>query len=276
MIVNEYFKDCKIFTNFTQFEKFVSGFISKGNKIDYVVICSPNFLHYEHISWALMQGINVICEKPLVLQSKDLNKLVNLEKNNHAKVFSILQLRYHEEILKLKEKFKDLDGKKIQVNLTYITPRDDSYLKTWKGNNEKSGGIVTNIGIHFFDMLYYLFGNVVRSEVHYRDSFTSSGFIEHQYADVQWFLSIDMTKMPTQALETKNPSYRSITIDDDEVNFSGGFEELHSLSYQNILSNRGFGIEVNRPSIEIVEKIRTDQISNTSSLRKLHPFLSHE
>ena len=114
MIVNEYFKDCKIFTNFTQFEKFVSGFISKGNKIDYVVICSPNFLHYEHISWALMQGINVICEKPLVLQSKDLNKLVNLEKNNHAKVFSILQLRYHEEILKLKEKFKDLDGKRYK------------------------------------------------------------------------------------------------------------------------------------------------------------------
>ena len=123
-------------------------------------------------------------------------------------------------------------------------------------------------------MLYYLFGNVVRSEVHY-EIHLLFGFIEHQHVDVQWFLSIDMTKMPTQALETKNPSYRSITID-DEVNFSGGFEELHSLSYQNILSNRGFGIEVNRPSIEIVEKIRTDQISNTSSLRKLHPFLSHE
>lgn len=271
-IMDSHFPEAEFFTEFEQFEAFVEDQKMKGNKLDYVSICSPNYLHAPHMKYALKNGIDVICEKPLVLSSKDLDLLAEYEKQYGAKVNSILQLRLHPSIIALREKVQAAPTDKVfDVDLTYLTSRGKWYLKSWKGVDQKSGGVATNIGVHFYDMLHFIFGKVVKNEVHYRDEQTTSGYLEYERARVRWFLSIDANNLPENAVQGEKLTYRSITIENEELEFSGGFTDLHTQSYQRILAGNGYGVEENRAAIETVEHIRVAPIVENPS--NPHPLL---
>jgi UDP-N-acetyl-2-amino-2-deoxyglucuronate dehydrogenase len=268
-IMDSHFPDADFFTEFEQFEAYVEDQKLNGKKLDYIAICSPNYLHAPHMKYALKNGIDVICEKPLVLNTKDLDMLKQYEKQFGAKVNSILQLRLHPSIIALRDKVQNSPNNKVfDVDLTYMTSRGKWYLKSWKGVDEKSGGVATNIGVHFYDMLHFIFGKVIRNEVHYRDEKTSSGYLEYEKARVRWFLSIDASYLPDNAVQGEKLTYRSILIGDEELEFSGGFTDLHTQSYQRILAGHGYGIEENRAAIETVEVIRTSPIT-------LNPVYAH-
>lgn len=268
--LKDIFPTAKFFDEFSDFDKDVQDLADK-NDVDFVVICSPNYLHFEHIKWALEKNISVICEKPLALSINELDELKLLEENSQASVYSILQLRFHNAIDEMKKSINNFEfHEKVEGELTYITPRDKSYLETWKGNEKYTGGIATNIGIHFFDMLHYLYGNMLSNNVYFRDSFTVSGFTEYENANIRWFLSIKDTFIPKDHNEH---SYRVININNEELDFSTGFEDLHTLSYKEILNGNGFGIDQNRTAIDIVEKIRSQNISNYDS--NTHKFLNN-
>jgi len=272
-IMDSHFPGAEFFTEFEEFSAFIDDLALKGKKLDYVAICSPNYLHSPHMKFALKNGIDVICEKPLVLSSKDMDLLLEYEKKYDAKVHSILQLRLHPSIIQLKHKVEASSADYVfDVDLTYLTSRGKWYLKSWKGVDEKSGGVATNIGVHFYDMLHFIFGDVLHNEVHYRDEKTSSGYLEYKKARVKWFLSIDAANLPDNAIQGEKLTYRSITVGDEELEFSGGFTDLHTQSYQNILSGNGFGIEENRTAIETVEAIRTNGI--TMPGERAHRLLS--
>lgn len=272
-IMDSHFPNAEFFTEFEIFAAFIEDQRLLGNKLDYIAICSPNYLHVPQMKYALKHGINVICEKPLVLNSEDLDVLKNYEKINGAQVNSILQLRLHPSILALKQKVAQAPADKIfDVDLTYMTSRGNWYLNSWKGVEQKSGGLATNIGVHFYDMLHFVFGNLKHLEVHYHDSKTASGYLEYQKANVKWFLSIDANNLPENAVKGEKSTYRSITIENEELEFSGGFTDLHTQSYQHILTGDGFGIDENRVAIETVEAIRAQAIVNAGS--KAHPLLS--
>lgn len=272
-IMDSHFPNAEFFTEFEQFEAFVEDQKLQGNKLDYVAICSPNYLHAPHMKYALKNGIEVICEKPLVLTSKDLDILKQYELQYGAKVNSILQLRLHPAIIALRNKVQNASTDEVfDVELTYMTSRGKWYLKSWKGFDEKSGGVATNIGVHFYDMLHFIFGKVTRNEVHYRDEKTSAGYLEYERAKVRWFLSIDSANLPDNAIQGEKLTYRSIRIGDDELEFSGGFTDLHTQSYQRILQGEGYGIEENRAAIETVELIRTAPLSLNPKV--YHPLLS--
>ncbi|WP_373818400.1 Gfo/Idh/MocA family protein [Glaesserella sp.] len=260
-IMDSHFPEAEFFTEFEEFEAFVEDQKLQGKKLDYISICSPNYLHLPHMKYALKNGIDVICEKPLVLNAKDLDTLAKYEKKYGTKVNSILQLRLHPSIITLKEKVDAAPKNKVfDVDLAYLTSRGKWYLKSWKGVNRKSGGIATNIGIHFYDMLHFIFGKVVKNEVYYRDEKTTSGYLEYERARVRWFLSIDATHLPENAVQGEKLTYRSITIEGEELEFSNGFTDLHTPNYQLVLEGNGFGIEENRAAIETVEMIRTASI----------------
>lgn len=260
-IMDSHFPEAEFFTEFEEFEAFIEDQKMKGNKLDYISICSPNYLHSPHMKYALKNGIDVICEKPLVLNSKDLDTLAEYEKRYGTKVNSILQLRLHPSIIVLRDKVKSAPADKIfDVDLTYLTSRGKWYLKSWKGFDQKSGGVATNIGVHFYDMLHFIFGKVVKNEVHYRDEQTASGYLEYERARVRWFLSIDAKNLPENAIQGEKLTYRSITIEGEELEFSGGFTDLHTQSYQQVLAGNGCGIEENRVAIETVEVIRVAPI----------------
>lgn len=272
-IMDSHFPEAEFFTEFEQFEAFVEDQKMKGNKLDYVSICSPNYLHAPHMKYALKNGIDVICEKPLVLSSKDLDLLAEYEKQYGAKVNSILQLRLHPSIIALREKVKAAPTDKVfDVDLTYLTSRGKWYLKSWKGVDQKSGGVATNIGVHFYDMLHFIFGKVVKNEVHYRDEQTTSGYLEYERARVRWFLSIDANNLPENAVQGEKLTYRSITIENEELEFSGGFTDLHTQSYQRVLDGKGYGVEENRVAIETVEHIRIADIVEKPT--NPHPLLA--
>ncbi|AAU38107.1 MULTISPECIES: Gfo/Idh/MocA family oxidoreductase [Basfia] len=272
-IMDSHFPDAEFFTEFEQFEAFVEDQKLKGEKLDYVAICSPNYLHAPHMKFALKNGINVICEKPLVLNSTDLNMLSEYEQKYGAKVNSILQLRLHPSIIALRDKVEAAPADKVfDVDLTYLTSRGKWYLKSWKGVDQKSGGVATNIGVHFYDMLHFIFGDVVKNEVHYRDEKTVSGYLEYKRARVRWFLSIDANNLPENAVQGEKLTYRSITIENEELEFSGGFTDLHTQSYQRILEGKGYGLEENRTAIETVEVIRHAPIIENPA--NPHPFLA--
>ena len=272
-IMDSHFPEAEFFTEFEEFSAFVDDLALQGKKLDYVAICSPNYLHSPHMKFALKNGIDVICEKPLVLSSKDMDILHGYEKEYDAKVHSILQLRLHPSIIQLRDKVEASPADYVfDVDLTYLTSRGKWYLKSWKGVDEKSGGVATNIGVHFYDMLHFIFGDVLHNEVHYRDEKTSSGYLEYKKARVKWFLSIDAANLPDNAIQGEKLTYRSITIGDEELEFSGGFTDLHTQSYQNILAGNGFGIEENRTAIETVEAIRTNDICIPGE--KAHRLLS--
>lgn len=272
-IMDSHFPDAEFFTEFEQFEAYVEDQKLQGNKLDYVSICSPNYLHAPHMKYALKNGIDVICEKPLVLTTSDLDMLKRYEEQFGAKVNSILQLRLHPSIIALREKVEQAPaGHVFDVELTYMTSRGKWYLKSWKGFDEKSGGVATNIGVHFYDMLHFIFGQVTKNEVHYRDEKTSAGYLEYEKARVRWFLSIDAANLPENAVQGEKLTYRSIRIGEDELEFSGGFTDLHTQSYQRILQGNGYGIEENRAAIETVEVIRTAPI--TKQPVATHPLLT--
>ncbi len=269
-IIDSYFPDAAFFTEFERFDRHSEKLRQMGDKkrIHYVSICSPNYLHDAHIRFALRADANAISEKPLVLNPWNADALKSLEKESGRKVYTILQLRLHPEILALKKKIeKAKTGKKYDISLTYITPRGKWYNYSWKGDIKKSGGIATNIGIHFFDMLIWIFGAVKTNTVHYYKEDRAGGVLELENANVKWYLSIDGADLPDKSRKT----YRSILLDGKEFEFSEGFTDLHTKSYKEILSGNGFGIEVTKPSIEAVYEIR-----NASPLGlkgDYHPFL---
>lgn len=271
-IMDSHFPEAEFFTEFEQFSAFVEDLKQKGQKPDYIAVCSPNYLHLPHMKFALQNGIDVICEKPLVLNTADLDTLTQYENQYGAKVNSILQLRLHPSIIALRDKVRKAPSDKVfDVDLTYLTSRGKWYLKSWKGFEEKSGGVATNIGVHFYDMLHFIFGEILHNEVHYRDAKTSSGFLRYERANVRWFLSIDANYLPENAIQGEKLTYRSIDIEGAELEFSGGFTDLHTQSYQRILEGRGYGVEDNRAAIETVYAMRkAELITNPANP---HPLL---
>ncbi|SMP13973.1 UDP-N-acetyl-2-amino-2-deoxyglucuronate dehydrogenase [Desulfurobacterium pacificum] len=259
-IIDTYFPDAAFFTEFERFDRHIDKLRRKGEGIDYVSICSPNYLHDAHIRFALRNDADAICEKPLVLNPWNLDALKEIEEETGRKVYNILQLRVHPAIVSLKKRVEEESKEKqekYKIDLTYITSRGKWYFISWKGNINKSGGVATNIGIHFFDMLMWIFGEVKHYEVHYSEPLKKmAGYIELEKAEVRWFLSVDSKDLPEVAVKKGKRTYRSITVDGNEVEFSGGFTDLHTVVYQEILNGKGFGIEDARPSIELVYRLR--------------------
>ncbi|WP_321158217.1 Gfo/Idh/MocA family oxidoreductase [Providencia stuartii] len=262
---------------FTEFERFSDySYRLQRNaetRLDYVSICTPNYLHLSHITAGLRLGCDVICEKPLVPTSEQLDELALVEKETGKKVYNILQLRHHQAILDLKEKVNNANkAEKYDVELTYITSRGKWYMESWKGDPRKSFGVATNIGVHFFDMLHFIFGKLEKNHLHYADEQKAAGYLEYENARVRWFLSIDANDLP-ESVKGKQTTYRSITVDNDEIEFSKGFTDLHTISYKEILAGRGYGLEDARHCIETVNTIRDSQ-PTTAAANEAHPFLS--
>jgi UDP-N-acetyl-2-amino-2-deoxyglucuronate dehydrogenase len=261
---------------FTQFERFYD-YAHKlkrhdQTKLDYVSVCSPNYLHHSHITAGLRLGCDVICEKPLVPTMDELEDLILVEQETGKKVFNILQLRHHQAILDLKTKVEssNLDDKH-DVELTYITSRGNWYMESWKGDPRKSFGVATNIGVHFFDMLHFIFGKLQRNDLHFMNNDKAAGYLEYENARVKWFLSIDASDLP-ESVQGKQPTYRSITCDGEELEFSKGFTDLHTVSYQEILAGRGYGLEDARHCIETVNAIRNGK-THIENDNEVHRFV---
>lgn len=261
---------------FTEFERFQEHAWQlkrdDAKKLDYVAVCSPNYLHHAHIAAGLRLGCDVICEKPLVPTTEVLNELREVEKETGKKVYNILQLRYHKAILDLKKQVAEsVQAEKFEVDLTYITSRGKWYLESWKGDPRKSFGVATNIGVHFFDMLHFVFGDLVKNELHYVDDLKAAGYLEYERARVPWFLSIDANDLPEQ-VKGQQTTFRSITCNGQEIEFSKGFTDLHTISYQEVLAGRGYGIDDAEHCIKTVEKIRSSNPVEASA-DEAHPFL---
>jgi UDP-N-acetyl-2-amino-2-deoxyglucuronate dehydrogenase len=272
-IIDSYFPDANFFVETERFDRHLDKLRRKGEiKVDYVSICSPNYLHDAHIRLALRNDANAICEKPLVLNPWNVDALREIEDETGKKINVILQLRLHQTILDLKKMIDEGPQDKIyDIDLTYITSRGKWYFISWKGDNEKSGGVATNIGIHFFDMLSLVFGNTKENIVHFSDKYSAAGFLQLERARVRWFLSVDYNTIPDEIKAAGQRTYRSILIEGAEMEFSGGFTDLHTESYKKILAGEGFSVEDARPSIQTVYSIR-----NASPIGKkgdYHPFL---
>jgi UDP-N-acetyl-2-amino-2-deoxyglucuronate dehydrogenase len=260
-IMDSYFPDADFFTEFERFDRHLEKLKRQGNKTDFVSVCSPNYLHDAHIRFGLRIGANVICEKPVVLNPWNIEALMEIEKETGGEVFTILQLRLHPAIIALKEKIAAAPAdKKHTVNLQYITSRGHWYHTSWKGDMEKSGGIATNIGVHFFDMLLWVFGAVKESKVTEHTAQTASGQLELEKANVNWMLSIDANTLPDEAKSAGKRTFRTLTIDGEGFEFSDGFTELHTKSYEEILKGNGFRIKETKAAIELVHKIRNNKI----------------
>jgi UDP-N-acetyl-2-amino-2-deoxyglucuronate dehydrogenase len=273
-ILDRFFPDASFFTEFERFDRFAEKLRrqEENKRIDYVSVCSPNYLHDAHIRFALRIGANVICEKPLVLNPWNLDALLEMEQESNRQVNTILQLRVHPSLIALRESLlHNSQSKKHEVILTYITSRGPWYMHSWKGNLERSGGVATNIGIHFFDLLVWLFGRVENNEVHFASSAKTGGYLELERARVRWFLSIDRNDLPETATECGLSTFRSITVDSKEVEFSEGFTDLHTLVYKNTLEGKGFVIEDARAAINIAHDIRVAKTTGISE--RSHPFL---
>lgn len=257
-IIDSYFPDAKFFTEFERFDRHLEKERHHfGHSVDYVTICSPNYLHDAHIRFALRLGANAICEKPLVLNPWNVDALMDLEKESLGAVRVILQLRLHKAIQAIKEKYQS-EGftQKHEIELTYIAPRGQWYHASWKGRPEQSGGLASNIGVHFFDMLSWLFGSAKRNEVNVSSPSKMAGVLELEHANVRWFLSVDRDDLPAAYNGEKPKTFRAIKIDGEEVEFSGGFADLHTDSYRDILGGGGFSMLDARPAIEMVSQIR--------------------
>lgn len=277
-ILDSYTYDVAFFTEFERFDRHAEKLRRQGEdrRIHYVSICSPNYLHDSHIRFALRIGADAICEKPLVLNPWNLDALLEVERETGRKVHNILQLRTHPAIVALKGAVTKADKKeKYEIDLTYITSRGRWYFTSWKGNSEKSGGVASNIGVHFFDMLMWIFGGVKHREVHLADERKMAGFLELEKANVRWFLSVDRNDLPPEALAADKNTFRSITVDGDDFEFSEGFTDLHTAVYQDILAGRGFGMEDARASINLVYELRNARAVAVSSGHS-HPFLQRK
>jgi UDP-N-acetyl-2-amino-2-deoxyglucuronate dehydrogenase len=271
-ILDSYFPQASFFTEIERFDRHLEK-LRKSNqedKLDYLTVCSPNHLHDAHIRLALRLGANVICEKPLVLNPWNLDLLEELEKESESNIYTVLQLRLHPSIIKLK---KDIDSSdpaiKHNIDLSYITSRGLWYHYSWKAHQEKSGGIATNIGIHLFDLLIWIFGDVKECLVHYRNSNSMGGFIELERANVKWFLSIDKNHLPDKAIGNGYRTFRALVANGKEVEFSKGFTELHTEVYKETMKGRGFRINDARSSIELVYNVRNSPLSRNYDI--IHP-----
>jgi UDP-N-acetyl-2-amino-2-deoxyglucuronate dehydrogenase len=269
-VMDSYFPDAHFFVEFERFDRHLDKLRRAGNGVDYLTVCSPNYLHDSHVRFGLRSGANVICEKPLVLNPRNNDAISEIETATGRRVSCILQLRVHPAIVELRRAIQSriASGEgPFDVDLTYITSRGRWYQTSWKGDTQKSGGLATNIGIHFFDMLLWIFGPMKESRVHQSDATTASGVLRLQHARVRWFLSIDAATLPPGA---SGRTFRSITVGGTEIEFSEGFTDLHTVSYREILAGRGFPAEETRPSIEIAHAIRT---AVTAPLdEEAHPF----
>jgi UDP-N-acetyl-2-amino-2-deoxyglucuronate dehydrogenase len=271
-ILDSYFPNADFFTEFERFDRHLDKIKRQGVKIDYVSICTPNYLHDSHIRFALRHHANAICEKPLVLNPWNVEALSQIEEETNQKVYTILQLRHHASIIALREKVRnDPSGKIYDVDLSYITSRGNWYHNSWKGDLAKSGGIATNIGIHFFDMLIWVFGKVTKVDVVARTNTFASGYIELERARVRWFLSIDYNHIPGAVKALGKRTYRSITMEGQEIEFSEGFTDLHTISYGEIIKGRGYGLKDAAAAIQVAHDIRNAPI--TESKNEYHPIL---
>ena len=256
-VMDSYFPNADFFTEFERFDRHLDKLKRQGTPVDYVSICSPNYLHDSHIRFALRQGANAICEKPLVLNPWNVDALEEIERETGKKIYTILQLRLHPSIIALRDKVLNGSKDKVyDVDLTYITSRGNWYHRSWKGETSKSGGIATNIGIHFFDMLLWIFGDLKKVEMEKQDANHAAGFLELSRARIKWFLSINEDHLSTIVKNEGKRTYRSLKMDGKEIEFSDGFTDLHTTSYQEILKGNGFRLTEVRPSIELVHKIR--------------------
>ncbi len=258
-ILDSYFPDCNFFTEPERFDRHLDKLRRKnsGEQVNYVSICSPNYLHDAHIRLALRNEAHAICEKPIVLNPWNVDALQEIERESGKKIYTILQLRHHPSIIALKKEVEEgKKGKMYDVDLTYFTSRGKWYHISWKGNVQKSGGVATNIGVHFFDMLTWIFGKMTDLQVTLSQPDKVSGYLQLEHAKVNWSLSLDITDIPVEALQRGQRTYRSIRIEGKEIEFSDGFNDLHTVTYQQILNGGGFRLEDARPSIEIVHKIR--------------------
>jgi UDP-N-acetyl-2-amino-2-deoxyglucuronate dehydrogenase len=271
-VMDSYFPDAHFFVEFERFDRHLDKLRRAGNGVDYLTVCSPNYLHDSHVRFGLRSGANVICEKPLVLNPWNIDAISEIEAATGHRVSCILQLRVHPAIVELRSAIQARiaagEGP-FDVDLTYITSRGRWYQSSWKGDPQKSGGLATNIGIHFFDMLLWIFGPMNESRVHRSDAMTASGVLALQHARVRWFLSIDSGTLPPGA---NGRTFRSITVGGKEIEFSEGFTDLHTVSYREILAGRGFPAEETRPSIEIAHAIRTARTVPPDE--EAHPFCS--
>lgn len=271
-ILDSHFPEAQFFTEFEQFDAFVDRERREGRPLDYVAIASPNYLHDAHMRFALRAGADAICEKPLVLNPEDIDGLLDLERQTGRKINTILQLRLHPAILALREKVAALPaGAKSDVDLTYITSRGNWYYKSWKGLNTKSGGIATNIGVHFFDMLHFVYGNLQENVVHLNTPTKAAGYLEYEKARVRWFLSLDVNDVPEKERAAGKRTYRALTANGEDIEFSDGFTELHTRIYEEVLAGRGFGVEENRVAIATVAAIRNAALAPISDLS--HPYV---
>jgi UDP-N-acetyl-2-amino-2-deoxyglucuronate dehydrogenase len=273
-VIDSFFPEANFFTEFERFDRYVDKLrrSNHGLSVDYISIASPNYLHDSHMRFALRSGADAVCEKPLVLNPWNIDGLIEIEKDTGRKVNTILQLRLHPSILKLRDTVTSAKGTgKFDVELTYITSRGNWYLQSWKGDDKKSGGIATNIGVHFYDMLHFVFGALQDNKVHFSSPTKAAGYLEYERARVRWFLSVDVNDVPEGIRAAGQRTYRSITANGEEIEFSDGFTDLHTLSYKEILAGKGFGLEENRVAIETVSKIRNQP--QLGLIGDYHPFL---
>ena len=280
-IMDSYFPEAAFFVEFERFDRHIEKLRRKKIELDYISICTPNYLHDSHIRMALRSNAHAICEKPLVLNPWNIDALSDIEKQYNKKVYTILQLRLHPSIIALKQEIDSGPKDKVyDVDLTYLTSRGNWYYTSWKGDVTKSGGIATNIGIHFYDMLSWVFGDLKENDVHIHTHDRAAGYLEFEKARVRWFLSINYDVLPLEIKEKGQRTYRSITVDGKEIEFSGGFFDLHTRSYENIMKGDGFGLDDARQSVKIVHEIRNADLRPLKNeyhpLAKLplvkHPF----
>lgn len=281
--IDSYFPNASFFQEFERFDRHVEKLLRSNEKLDYVSVCSPNYLHDSHIRFGLRRNADVICEKPIVLNPWNIDRLEELEKETGRNIYNILQLRLHPSVIELKKRVENGPKDKVyDIDLSYLTSRGSWYYTSWKGDMEKSGGIATNIGVHFFDMLMWIFGNVKRNIIHQHTHDRAAGYLELEQARVRWFLSINYDVIPKKIKESGARTYRAITIENEEFEFSGGFTELHTKSYEKILNSEGFRISEARKAIELVHDIRHQQpvgllgdyhpLAKTPTVK--HPFSS--
>ncbi len=273
-LIDSYFPKSDFFVEFERFDRHFDKLKRTGTKIDYVSICSPNYLHDSHIRFALRHQADAICEKPIVLNPWNIDALQEIENETEKKIYTVLQTRLHPKIIELKNRISNGPKNKIyDIDLTYITSRGNWYFISWKGDIQKSGGVATNIGIHFFDMLSWIFGTSKKNIVHLSQHNKSAGYLELENARVRWFLSLDSDDLPAENKKSGQRTFRSIKIDNEEIEFSEGFTELHTLTYKEILNGRGFGLNDARSSVDIAYTIRNARPEGLTG--DYHPFLKN-
>jgi UDP-N-acetyl-2-amino-2-deoxyglucuronate dehydrogenase len=271
-VIDQHFPDAHFFVEFERFDRHIDKLRRKGMPVSFVSVCSPNYLHDSHIRFGLRSGADVICEKPVVLNPWNIDALAALEDETGKRVFNVLQLRLHPAIIALRERYAAAPvGDKHEVDLAYITSRGRWYHVSWKGDPQKSGGIATNIGVHFFDMLQWVFGRVLESRVHLTTPESAAGYLELERARVRWFLSIDQGTLPPEARQRGQRTYRAITVDGEAVEFSEGFTDLHTATYRDILAGGGYRLRDARPAIELVHRIRHAKVE--VDREQVHPLV---